>query len=261
MYKIVEDPVQNGSSVISEVTELISELWDAVYWLYPTNSQVARREGGPAKYVVASRTALSRSVFSGIEARYPCTFGLVMDGRISDAGAPRLTDAIYKLGNAVQEMKRLKCLIKSDADRASLRDLISQAIGDLVVFLIIQFKLYDQETEVYMAVANYASGKDVSPDVVYGELLDWLATTKQSVYGFEICSRYYTKLQEMDAVFLAECEEYFFPLTDDLCEGLVSGNLLISDVRSQLTAFKKGSIEEEDEKITPDNIIKRMQLD
>lgn len=262
MVKTVADPMPatEAKAVLHEMLELVNVLLDGLEWVLPSTDPTVKKYGGPVKYVVTARSHLQALKIGNFSRRYPAIASLVGNGDANDNVNWRLEDSIFQIGGFKEKLEKSKYLLKTDADRADARESLSAAIGDLLVFLIIQYNLDRTDGSAYLSVVEHCNAKGITPEVFYGEVLSMLDCAGQAPYGYEVCSKYYEDIQDIDAGFAAECQEAMFPLTEDLCEQLVNKKVAVAVLRDKLNEFKKQVEVREVKDVLPSNMITKLNL-
>lgn len=260
--KVVSDKYNEAYPLLREVVSLTEELLAAAEWLEPYGP--AHRDKYPSlpTYIVAGRKHLANARIAKFDINYPTIKRVVANGCANSDASKRLNDAVYYLGSVNEQLVACGYLIKLDSDRQRAQELLLKSAGDLVIYLMSQYEI-DKclDGEVRLSVNTLCEERKVSPSVFYGELLSWLERTGVEVYGYESLSPWNEPLLEIDPVFVAECEENSFPLTEDICKRIVDGKLTIPDARALLVKFLRESEEVEVTDMTSTNMIARLKLD
>lgn len=258
--KVLEDNIKDAKALLSEAHALIGLLTKAIPWVQGSQSEEAKRNGGPGKYIVLSRAALQSMQLTNFDRCYPTVAAVIANGRAEEFGNGRLVDGVYKIGQFNAKLQAAKYLIKTDNERQEVRELLYAILGDLALFIIMQFGLATNTDAVMLSVQEYCEAQRISPDILYGELLGLLEEIEQSPYGYEPISPYYDDLMGMDPVFVAECEEAQYPLTEDVAQRLLSGALSIEEARGQLAEFQRQVTQVEVKGIDPGNMVSKLNL-
>jgi len=258
--KVRENNIKDAKALLEETYSLMGLLLQGIVWVQDSNSEEAQEAGGLAKYIVASRTNLQALHLNNFDRAYPVVSGAVSNGRAEDFSSVRIVDGIYKIGQLNAKLQASKCLLKTDQERSEVRGILYAAIGDLALFMVMQFGLQQGSDSVMLAVKEFCDARGMTPDVLYGELLNVIETLGQSAYGYEPVSPYYDDLMGLDPVFVAECEEAQFPLTEDLSKQIVQGSLSLEEARGMLGEFQRQSTQVEVKGISPTNMVGKLNL-
>ena len=258
--KVLENNIQNASALLRDVDALLSEMSRLVPCLEELTPAMIKEHGGMPKYVMSLRTVLSGAKVNNFSINYPSIAPLLEDGKFDDNAAARMHDALFQLGKFNAKLSELKCVVKSVEDRKYLYDLACKITGDVAVFMITQFGLYRLDKGVYLCVAEHCNAEGISPDAYYGVVLQVMDKANQAPYGYEVSSPYHDDLLSMDAVFLSQCEENLFPLTEDICKSLVRGEMSFAQANALLTDYISDRVTTEVEGVTTSNMLHRMNL-
>lgn len=213
------------------------------------------------RFVTETSVQLHKLLVSDFSMMYPSIASVIENGLGgTDASFGRLHDAVYQFNAAQQTLHAKNCVVMADADRQKLTEQLSQVVGDLVIFTIVQFGLFRLEQgEVTLAVQEHCEAAGMSPDVLYGILQQEMEEVGQTYYAYEALSPYCVALNELDPNFVAECEEILFPLTDAMAEQILDGTVDLPYVRGLLLDAQKGHKEVE-VNVNPETLISQMQL-
>lgn len=260
MTKIVEDNFANAAPLFSEVMSLVHTFSEMREYTQST-AVTMRNNVNPAQYIVAGRQAWSKVNAPGFSRTYPTIATIIANGSTEDYSAGRLIDAIYKVGQLFAYLTANKNMLKTDAQRAEADRLLCKIVGDFCVFLITQYRLARTDDATYLSVSEFCNRNKVSPSVVYGSLMDLMKSVGEEPYGYEPMSPYFEDMQEVDPVFVSECEEKSFPLTGKMCEDLISGKLSVEEARGELIKFEQDTVVTTVEGMTTGNMIKKLNLE
>lgn len=258
-YKVIEDIMPRAEDVLAETVDLIYQVFHASEWLRPFGKWAQEKFGSLPQYLAQSAAGLKAANIAGFDFNYPALSYVVANGQSNDEGMRRLHDGLYRLGQFHNTLVEHKYLVKFDTEREELLKQAKQVVGDLAIFVITQYKLYEDGGH-YMSVVSYCEKQGVSPSVFYGDMLMKMAWADAAPYGYELISEWRQPLLDVDPVFVAECEEHGFPLTSELSQQVVSGTLPVAEARDLLAQFLQQSEETTVEGMTPANMISRMNL-
>lgn len=258
--RVLEDTIPNAKAMLQEAISLQGELLKCVDALQPFGPAQKAEYGTLPKFIVKSSTVLRSVCISGFDLNYPVIRSVIVNGQSRDDGMRRIHDGLYKVGQLYNRMSELKFAVKLDKDRSELRDLACKAAGDITVYIITQYKLDNYDQGVYLSVTEYCNREGITPAVLYGEMLHAMEAVGADVYGYESISEYRQALIDIDPVFLAECEEYGFPLTSQMSKDIINGTMSLDAARSELTEFLQQMEETEVRGMTPANMVSRMNL-
>lgn len=258
--KVLRDTIKNADRALREMEELTLALKTCADWSAPYTGTVRMKYKSAPAYFVASRKELMGAPISNFHVNYPTLAKMAEDSEASDTSMKRLNSAIYNISLLNEKLKETSYMPKTDVDRAECVRLAKQAMADLVVFTLIQFRVGDTEDGTLMSVQQFCNDRNITPDIYYGTLLTTLDETGCSIYGYEAPSPYYDNLMAIDASLMAECEECDFPLTDELAEQLVNGSLELVEFRGMVVEHAKKQKDNELKDLTPGNMLQRLSL-
>lgn len=214
------------------------------------------------KFVTETSMEMRKYLVQNFQTAYPHLAGMVEDGLgSSDAGFQRVHDACYKFNEAQRAIVDKKCVLMNDADRNAICAKLNQAIGDVVVFILIHFDFASvrEERGVMLCVQSSCEAKGITPEVLYALLLQDLDDSGEMWYSYEPISPMYKALQEFDSAFMEECATCDFKLTDAITERLVCGELDIAAVRGACLEGAAAT-QEQEVNLTPSGLISAMNL-
>lgn len=258
--KVLEDVIPQASDMLREVLSLQQELSKCEEVLRPFGPEQKEQYRTLPQYIVKGAAVLKSAVISGFDMNYPVLSSALENGLSADEGMRRLHDGLYRVGQFYNRLCELKFAVKLDTDRESMHDVVKQAVGDLAVYVITQYKLDSLDSGVYLSVSEYCDRSGISPSILYGELLLVMDKVEAQPFGYESISPYRQELLDIDPVFVAECEEQGFPLTAEMSERIVKGELSLNDARATLMEFMQQREEKVVDGMTPANMISRMNL-
>ena len=259
--KTIADPSKDAGSLLTELFDFKNTAQGLVRAAGPYTKYA---NGRPLpKFVAETSAEMRKLLVKNFRTVFPFWSGLVEDGLgSSDAGFQRIHDACYQFNEAQRVLVSKNCVLMTDNDRRSVCDQLNQAIGDVVVFILIHFDFTSirEEKGVMLCVQSYCEAHGITPEVLYALLLQDLDDAEQSWYSYEPISPMYRILQEFDSVFMEECSTCNFKLYDNMTERLVSGELDIAAVRGACLEGASASQEREGN-MTPSSLISAMNLD
>lgn len=258
--KIKEDTLPKAKEVLIELLDIQQSLYGMKMALHPFNAETKATYGSLPKFMAARRASLQASAIKGFSVQYPHVNIMISDGMNDDAGMFRLHDGVYKLGQAMQRLQACKFMVKTDAECDEIADLVNKSLADFVVFVITQYGLSDTDNYVLLSVSDHCGKEGMSPEVFFGSQLTLLEATGETVYGYESISPYRDDLLDIDATFVAECEDANFPLVESVCKDLISGKLPIAEARGQLQTWLEQMEQKEVEGLTLRNMVQKMNL-
>lgn len=257
--KVVSDKIANGAQIFSELLEF-EQVARELCRLTDTYANAGNGRPLP-RFVTETTMGLKKSLIKEFGTYFPALHEMIENGKSSDSGMARINDALYAFGGAQREIFAANCVLFADDKRAEIFSQLARAVGDIVVFICIQFNLYNLESgEISMAVQTHCDRCGITPDVLYGLLLQDMRDVGQTWYAFEVMSPLYQDLLDFDPIFAAECEEHMYPLTDAIAQTLISGEQDVAVVRGYLLKYSESTIEKE-VNITPAGLISRMKLE
>lgn len=263
--QVIADTLQNAEEILNESLSLLDvslTLCDACMpfqeWM-----RVNKQHKSPPVYVAETGRKMKEHFIENFQTSYPALASGIINGSLGIASY-RINDGVFRIGNCLIKIKDRKFMIMSDDERRTLYADMQQAVADLVVFVIITFSLHQFSTGVCtLSVSKLCDRRQVNPTIFYAELLQILKDTGRTYYAYEQLSTYYNELLAVEPIFLAECEEQDLPLTEDLAQKILDGELTAAAVKEMLTRTGKGGkgIEEKEININPFSMISRMNLE
>lgn len=260
-YKVRENNLADANKLIVELDSLLFEVNEARTYLTPFSDVSRAEHPNPMKYVLETKAKLQNVCLGHFAARYPALQNLIETGGACSDASARLNDAIYKLGSVNTALIECNNLVKSDQVRKDLRSQCEDIIGDLCVYIIVQFELYKDNASPFLAVSEFTETRGFSVDVYYGMLLKMMEEVGQQYYGYEVLSPMYGTMADIDESLLAEAEEAYYPLTDELCEKIISGEIPLPVIRGMIHEYKKTVSYEDVDGVSPLTILKNMHLE
>lgn len=258
--KIIEDELRVSAGLLSELNTLLKEVINVRWWCQPYGREQREKFKTLPQYMAATRSGLQSACIKNFESNYPTISSVIADGDGSSSIVPRLHNGVYKLSSLNNKLKKLNYLVKFDDDRDELRDLANLIIADLAIFILTQYKLDEYNSWVYLSVSEYCQREGITPGLYAGNMWYILESTGQTLYGYDALSKYYDDMNELDSAFLVECEENDFPLTDELCEKILSGKLPMAEARGMLIEHMKTVEKSEVKNINPSNMVQMLNL-
>lgn len=256
--KIVADTLPNADKVLVELLGFMS----SAQTLADASAPYALASNGRPlpRFIAETSVALKDALVSDFAMYYPALQGLIENGDGGTQSMGRLHNACYSFNQGQQAVHAAKCMLKDDAVREKVMEAFRTAVGDIVVFICIQFGLHNLDSgEVSLAVSKHCERCKLTPDVFYGILKQTLQDVERSWYAYEVMSPMYQPLNDFDPVFVAECEENLYPLSDEVAKKIVEGELDVAEARGTLTEHMKNMVET-DLEVTPATLVSRMQL-
>lgn len=257
--KAIADSFTNADKVLAELFafERIVEEIAAETDPYPVGGN-----GRPLpRFITETSVALRKKLVKDFAIAYPNIHSLVENGNSADVSLGRLHDACYKFNQVQQAIYKANCVIMTDDIREDMREKLNDVVGDLCVFIITQYGLYKLEGGVVpMSIHAHCEKYGMTPDVLYGSILGIMEEVDRTWYAYEPMSPVYNDLMEADPVFLSECEENMYPLTDDMAKKIIDGTMDSAYARSLLMAHMKDMIEK-DVDVTPASLLSQMRLE
>ena len=213
------------------------------------------------RFITDTSVALKGLLVGDFSRAYPDIHYVVENGDGgTDASFGRLPEALYTFDAVQKEINGKNCVLMDDKTREAISEKLALVVGDIVVFTAVQFGLHRIEVgEVMLAVQSHCERVSISADVFYGLLLQDMKEVGQSWYAYEALSPYCAAINEFDPVFVAECEENLFPLSDSMAASLLNGEVDLVYARTVMNEYTKGS-EEHDVDVTPSTLLSKMKL-
>lgn len=230
-YKVIKDFVPNATQVLMEVCDMINVCTNIVDALVPYK----RSEGSLAKFLTQRTNKLKKLVTSEFESIYSAVSGVLVNGLGDSAPRNRLAQAIYRYRELNKGILECKCVVKSDADSGRYRALASSTVGDLAVYVILQYKLYVDDGTVTMAIEDICNKSNVTPDVFYGTMLALMEESGAKFYVYEEASNLYGAMTYQFEALLNEAEENRWEFTEDMAQSLLDGEISLQECRRKLS--------------------------
>ncbi len=256
--KTIADTLPNADKVLTELLGFM----ESAQALAEASAPYAIASNGRAlpRFIAETSTALKKALIPDFARYFPSLQDLVENGAGGTQSMGRLHNACYMFNQGQQVVHAAKCMLKDDNIRQKVTDLFRTTVGDIAVFICIQFGLHNLDSgEVTLAISKHCERCRLTPDVFYGILKQTMEDVERSWYAYEVMSPMYGPLNDFDPVFLAECEENFYPLTDDIAKRIVEGEVDVAEVRGTLVEHMRNTIET-DVDVTPSTLVSRMQL-
>lgn len=257
--KIVADSFDNAAQVLEELMEFQQV---AVHMAENTAPYSVAGAGRPMpRFIKETAMQINGLLIKDIKAAFPSLNLVISNGVLDDNAVARLNDALYVFGDAQQILFKGKGVILKDNERVAVYNKLCQVVGDLCIFIGIQYRLFALAGgQVPMSVSARCERLGITADVMWGLLLQDMQRFGQTWYAWEILSPLYNDLVAFDPGLVAECEDAFFPLTEEVAESVVSGKVDPSVIRTQLAAWLSQTKEREVE-VTPANMMAKMRLE
>lgn len=213
------------------------------------------------RFVTETSVALRGSLVKNFGRSFQALQDLIENGYGSNAGVGRLHEACYLFNQVQQEIHAANCVLMNDEKRQELQNKMRDVVGDIVVFMAIQYQLYAVHTgNVMLSIQKHCERIKLTPEVFYGVLLQDMEDVERSWYAWEVISSLYGALNDFDPVFVAECEENLYPLSDEMASDILNGVLDVAAARGMLMEHMK-TIEVSDVDVTPTSLVSKMKLE
>lgn len=256
--KVIADSTRNAYPVLRELLEFEGVARDMALCTAPYKEIGAGRS--MPRFISETAVNLKKSLVKDFQVSFQAIDDMVIDGTMDDNCAGRLHDALFTFSEAQKIINAANCVLAKEEVRVDVTRRLRQVIGDLVVFVGIQFNLHRmEELGVPMSVHQHCEKEGITPDVLWGLLLQDMVDAGQNWYAWEVISPMYPDLVAFDPSLVAECEEAFFPLFDEVAQGLVTGRVEPSVVRGQLAKWLS-TCKESAVDVTPKGMLSRMSL-
>lgn len=260
MKKVIADTFTNAGAVLGELVEFMNVAHD----MYDALQPYSKASGGRTlpRFITETSISLRQCLIEDFSMRFPNIESLVVNGEgASESSYGRLHDACYIFNDVLHKVSEANCVFTSDDSREKMLNKLANVIGDLAVFICVQFsiKTSTEEELIYRSVQEHCDKMGISVDVFYSLLLQELEDVGRSWYSYEPISPLYQSFQDYDPILFNECEEALFPLTDDLTSKLLAGTISVPAVRGMMLEFSKGT-EETEVQVTPATLISQMKL-
>ena len=257
--KTIANSLPNGDQVLMELLGFMSsahELADAV-----APYSVSGNGRPLPRFIGETAVAMKKSLIKDFASYFPALQNLIENGDGGTQAMNRLHDACFMFNAAQQRIHKVACVIRDDASREEVWELLKTVVGDLAVFICIQFGLYNLGSgEVQMAIAKHCERVGMTPDVLFGTLKQEMDEVERYWWAYEVMSPVYNALNDADPVFLNECEENNYPLTDAMALRIIEGTLDVAEARGMLTEHMLANTER-DVDVTPSTLVSQMHLE
>lgn len=256
--KVVADTLPKADKVLSEVLNFMEVAQTLCSAVAPYS--IASEGRMLPRFIAETSTEMKNNLVKDFAIYFPNLQELVEDGTGSGLGVGRLHDACYVFNQAQQAIYKAGCVLKGDEEREAIYEKLHTVIGDIAVFVCIQFGLYHLDTgEVQLAISKHCERCRITPEVFYGVMQQTLQDVERSWWAYEVISPMYTALNDFDPTFVSECEESMYPLTDEMAKRIVEGELDVAEARGTLVEHMK-TLVETDVDVTPATLISQMRL-
>lgn len=259
--KIVADSFTGAAATLRELRDFEIRVYD-MYTAAAPYSVGANGRTLP-RFVVETTQELQGYLVKNFTISFPAIQALVVNGEGATENAySRLHDALYLFNEVQRTLQQRGCVLPDDASRKEIQGKLARVIGDIVVFICVQYDLKSaiETGDTYQSVASLCEKQGITVSVFRDLLMQDLLDMGECWYAYETVSPYYQALQEFDAVLAAECEDALFPLTDEMAKKLLDGEIDVPYVRMLLNDFVKDS-KEVDVEVTPATMMSKMNLE
>ncbi len=257
--KAVADSFANADKVLSELFEFEQVALDMTEQL-DTYANIGNGRSLP-RFITETSVALKQLLVKDFSLSYPNIQGLVENGNSASLSLGRLHDAIFKFNQVQQEVHKANCVIMVDVKRSELVEKLKDVVGDICVFIVIQYSLNRvADGELPVSIMSHCERVGITPEVLYGVMIDTLKNEGRSWYAYESISPVYQDFMDYDSSFLAECEDNMYPISDEMAQSLINGDADLSYIRGLLLTKVKDMVEEE-VNVTPSTLLAQMRLD
>lgn len=257
--KTVKDTIDNAEALLKELLDF----QDVAKGLRKECSLFKDANNGrkPARFVAETSTAMQKLLVREFAFAYPAISKLIENGKdASDGSFARLHDACFQFNEAQQTLFKRHCVLPDDASRSEVSSKLDKTIGDISIFIIVQFQLYNTGSdEVTLAVDKLCSAQGITAEVLYGLLVQDMRDAGQQWYAYEVCSPLYDDMCRFDITIVEQCDAVQFPLTDELAEKLVSGEVDIPYLQGLIQDMERNSPEQSIDE-TPFDMLSSMEL-
>lgn len=259
--QVIADTIKNAEAVLGELLSVTDATWVLCEAATPIQEwmRTTKVRKSPPVYVAETGKVMKENFIADFGAEYPTLSAGVMNGRLGSSSY-RVNDALYKLGNCLKTMKERQFMIMSDEERKELHESLLDVVADFAIYTIIAFRLYKAgDGYCTLAASKACERRQVSPAIMYSEMLGLLERTGRTYYAYEPLSSMYADMLATEPAFLAECEEQGLPLTEDLARSLLEGEttvpLLMEALLSQAADTESTEVD-----VNPISMISRMNL-
>lgn len=244
--KVIADTIKNADAVFAELNAFSNTILE----LYRDTMEYSRtdRKDPLPRFVSNTTLGMKSHLVYNFSAQFPNIASLIINGQGGGSGeVARLYTGCFNFNEGQKAVQSKKCIFLSDADRTPVNTAFGTAAANIIVFLCSQFKLYDYDNEVYMSVHKYCEQQGVTPGVLYDLLQGSLLEVGGTWCAYDTMSPLNAAMEDLDPIFLEECRDAGFPLTDELASKILDGELTVAIVRGNLDAYKSGEEEIEGE--------------
>lgn len=242
--KIIENSFKEADKLLCDCTALLAEINKAAS---ACRTFAEMRKDGLYKtlpqFVAGTRTTLRECNLKNFSAQYAQLRSAVVntcEGGSSNSHQ-RLVAAMYNLGKFNEFIEGSNYMLRSDAERANASSLVNNAKSNFAAFIIGQFGVNKYEKEVYLCVASHCDANNMSPKDFNDILMKNIAEAGGTLYGYEEMSPYYDALVACDISIVSAAEEAGFPLTPELCEKFLDGEIQDYELHGQIMDWQKNN--------------------
>lgn len=257
---VLRDPIDNADAVLSEAMSLM-QFADTLDQATLPMSELVKKS--PVKKSVPVLISDAGKVLKGadvenFEAEFPSLATATANGALGDFSY-RINDAMYRVGEVVLAARKAKYMLVKDEQRKELNTMAKAACGDVAIYLINTFSLWDTG-DSYMAIMNLCERNGYSPDVLYGMMLDAMKRTDSRCRAYEPMSPVYTELLAAEPALMSECMDRDLPLGDEDALKILRGEISASECLEALSKQSIVTAFDEGEEVTPLNMFSRLNL-
>lgn len=257
-WKIVVDIINNAEVVFMELLDFKEVAYNILQNTLPYKE--SSKKVSLPQYVIKTNTELNRLLVKDFSSQFSALSSLVINSDNSSNSMQRLNDAVFKFDQAQKTIKSKNCVLTDDATRKQVSEKLRDVVADIIIYLCVQFKLYDIQSGVlYKSVMGVSERKGLTPNLIFDTLVGTLREVKRFWFAYEPISPYYADFQEADPVFAAESEENFYPVTDAIAEKIINGSVDVSFVRGKMLEMTSDVVVEEKD-TSPMKLISEMIL-
>ena len=257
--KTVVDVFKDPSKVLSDLLSFEEVAKSMAAEVAPFS--IAGKGRALPRFIAETSQAIRKLIVHDFSMSFPAISEIVTNGEGLDSSYDRLHDACFAFYEVQDYVTKQNCVVRDDKQRTELYNKMCRIIGDLVVFTCTQFGLYKLDSgEIQLSVKQYCEKCNITPEVLYGLLLQDMEDVGQSWYAYEIMSPLYKAMMDFDPVFTEECEEELYPLTDAMAQNLLDGSVDVVALRGMFLEKYKGSIQK-DSDLSPASLISMLKFD
>lgn len=230
MSKIVADNIVNAEGVLSDAYALMEKaarIEDAL-------NMKAVPQGVPLRKVITDKAKVFKDEYVKAFANtFEHLSVFIENGTGNQSAVRRLHEAVYNFKYVNEQLCKLNFVLKDTKLMNKLHTYMGTAVGDMAAFILMQYRLYQDNQGISKAVDAYAYRIGVSVDVFTGWLFQRLEQHGGWMVYEEPSPLYVTAMQECGPL-MEDCQRNGWQLTADLLDDILSERKSVEEVRRHL---------------------------